>query len=163
VRTEICSRGVLLGLLVDEPSRFDVLLVTSPGIDPPEGVQPLARRWLHLQFDDITAPFPGLRPPAARDVRRALEWGADCGDLVVACHAGVSRSAALAYLVRCLAWPPAEAIGVLTRGRHYPNELIVRLGTDLLGDPAIYEIYTGWMVESAPQQAPGSSARKRGK
>ena len=41
--TEICSHAVLRGLLASDPGRYDLLLVTNPGVGPPEGVPPLAR------------------------------------------------------------------------------------------------------------------------
>jgi hypothetical protein len=138
---DICSHGVLPGLLSADPGRWDLLLVTNPGVEPPEGVPPLARRLLHLQFDDFTSPLPGVRLPTADDVRRALDWSAGCERLVMSCHAGVSRSAALAYLVRCRAVPPPVALGILAKGWHRPNELIVRLGASILEDPGVYEAY----------------------
>jgi predicted protein tyrosine phosphatase len=85
---------------------------------------------LHLQFEDFDSPRPGVRLPAAEDVRLALVWSAGGGDLVVSCHAGLSRSSALAYVVRCRDWSPEAAIGVLTPGWHRPNGLVVRLGAE---------------------------------
>jgi predicted protein tyrosine phosphatase len=67
----------------------------------------------------------------------------------VSCHAGVSRSSALAYVVRCRDWSPGEAIRVLTPGWHRPNELVVRLGAELLRDPAVYATYAAWMGQGA--------------
>jgi predicted protein tyrosine phosphatase len=144
---DICSHGVLLGLLSADPGRRDLLLVTNPGVELPEGVPPLARRLLHLQFDDFSSPLPGVVLPTADDVRRALDWAAGRERLVVSCHAGVSRSAALAYLVRCREVPPPEAIGILSKVWHNPNELIIRLGASVLEDDGIYEAYLAWSRE----------------
>ncbi len=149
--TEICSRHALLGLLGEAPGRYDLLLVTNPWTDAPEGVPELARRALHLRFEDVTEPAPGVRPPTEEDVRAALEWSAGCGDLVVACHAGVSRSAALAYVIRCHDWSPRQALQVLTPGWHQPNRLIVRLGAELLGSPDVYGAYLAWMRTARPR------------
>src|SRR5262245_11125807 len=129
---EICSHATLQGLLATQPGGYDLLLVTNPGYDPPADALPLARRVLHLVFDDHHVPRPGRRLPAAEDVRRALEWSADSTDLVVSCNAGVSRSSALAYIILCRQRPPQEAIAALTPNWHRPNELIVRLGAQLL-------------------------------
>src|SRR5262245_21466196 len=115
---EICSHATLQGLLATRPGGYDLLLVTNPGFAPPADAMPLARRVLHLEFDDHHLPHPGRRLPAAEDVRRALEWAADCTDLVVACHAGVSRSSALAYVILCRHRPPHEAIEILTVNWH---------------------------------------------
>jgi predicted protein tyrosine phosphatase len=154
---DICSHGVLLGLLSAEPGRRDLLLVTNPGVEPPEGVPPLSRRLLHLEFEDLASPLPGVRLPTEADVRRALEWSAGSEALVVSCHAGVSRSAALAYLVRCREVSPPEALAVLSRGWHKPNELVVRLGAAILGDPAVYKAYLAWLEETSA----GRTRRKR--
>src|SRR5262245_22681365 len=116
VTIEICSHGVLSGLLSAVPGRWALLLVTNPVVEPPEGVRPLARRTLHLAFDDFVSPRPGAVLPTAFEVRRAVEWAAGSADLVVSCHAGRSRSAALAYLIRCRDCPPEEAVEVLTPG-----------------------------------------------
>jgi hypothetical protein len=159
--TEICSHGVLLGLLSSDPGRYDLLLITNPGVGPPEGVPPLARRVLHLQFEDFVSPRPGARLPAAEDVRLALEWSARGGDLVVSCHAGVSRSSALAYVVRCRDWSPWEAIRVLTPGWHRPNDLVVRLGAELLRDRAVYDTYAAWMGEDGPSPVPPTTRSSR--
>ena len=156
---DICSHGVLLGLLSSDAGRRDVLLVTNPGVGPPEGVPPLARRLLHLQFDDFASPRPGVLLPTASDVRRALNWAAASEHLVVSCHAGVSRSAALAYLVRCRACPPPEAVKILVRGWHRPNELIVRLGASVLGDPAVYVAYRTWSGEGTSAGRPRQKSR----
>ena len=158
--TEICSHAVLLGLLASDPGRYDLLLVTNPGAGPPEGVPPLARRVLHLQFEDFDSPRPGVRLPTAEDIRLALDWSAGGGDLVVACHAGVSRSSALAYVVRCRDWSPGEAIRVLTPGWHRPNDLVVRLGAELLGDPAVYATYAAWLGEGRPPPAARPGRRR---
>ena len=161
--TEICSHAVLLGLLASDPGRYDLLLVTNPGVGPPEGVPPLARRVLHLQFEDFDAPRPGVRLPAAEDVRPALQWSAGGGDLVVSCHAGLSRSPALAYVVRCRDWSPQEAIRVLTPGWHRPNGLVVRLGAESPGDPAVYATFAARLGEGCPPPAvrPGPRRPRR--
>ena len=158
--TEICSHAVLLGLLSSDPGRYDLLLVTNPGVGPPEGVPPLARRVLHLQFEDFVSPRPGARLPAAEDVRLALEWSAGGGDLVASCHAGLSRSSALAYVVRCRDWSSGEAIRVLTPGWHRPNDLVVRLGAELLGDPAVYATFAAWLGEGRPPPAARPGRRR---
>ena len=50
-------------------------------------------------FERFTEPARGVVLPTLDDVRRALEWSVGSTDLVVACHAGRRRSAALAYLI----------------------------------------------------------------
>jgi predicted protein tyrosine phosphatase len=152
VKTKICGRGAIADLLASAPGRYDLLLITNPGVGPPAGVPALARRMLHLEFDDCVAPRRKRRLPTAEDVRQALEWAEQSADLVVACHAGVSRSAALAYVIRCRDWSPRRALQILNRGRHRPNALIVRLGAELLDDPRVYDTYAAWISECAPRK-----------
>jgi predicted protein tyrosine phosphatase len=150
MKTKICGRRMLSDLLARDPGRYDLLLVTNPGVKPPAGVPALVRRMLHLQFDDTAVPRRKKRLPTTEDVCQALEWSEPGADLVVACHAGVSRSAALAYVIRCRDWSPRRAIRILTRTRHRPNALIVRLGAELLDDPQVYQTFATWIGESAP-------------
>lgn len=150
MRTEICSHGTLLGVLSAEPGVLDLLLVTNPGTDPPADVLSLARRVLLLQFDDFTEARPGVVLPSTEDVQKALDWSAGGGDLVVCCHAGVSRSAALAYIIRCRDWSPEKALDILTPGWHRPNALIVRLGAALLGQPGVLDAWATWTGAGRP-------------
>src|SRR4051812_6368235 len=116
---------MLSDLLSAEPGLWDLLLVGSPnGVEPPGGVSSLARRTLRLCFDDCDAPRPGVVPPTADDVRRALEWSADSERLVVSCYLGRSRSAGLAYVIRCRDCPPPESLRILNPEWHRPNLLL---------------------------------------
>jgi predicted protein tyrosine phosphatase len=147
VKIEIRGHPLLPELLTAEPGLWDLLLIGSPGrMEPPEGVASLARRTLRLCFDDCDVPQPGVVLPTADDVRRALEWSADSERLVVSCYLGRSRSAALAYILRCRDCPPQEALRILAPDWHRPNPLIVRLGSELLGNPAIRDECSDWMA-----------------
>jgi len=89
---------------------------------------------LVLTFEDIDHDMPGRFPPARDDVRRALEWARGRDKIIVHCSAGISRSAAIAYVIE--AWRtglPAQAIKVLSPLKHHPNRLIVSLGAEELG------------------------------
>ncbi len=141
---------MLRDLLMTEPGLWDLLLISSPrGMEPPEGVSSLARRTLRLCFDDCDVARPGVVPPVAADVRRALEWSADSERLVVSCYLGRSRSAGLAYVIRCRDCQPLEALRMLAPDWHRPNPLIVRLGSELLGNPAIRDTCSDWMDRHA--------------
>src|SRR5262245_52675635 len=138
--TEICGHSFVHGLLLEEPAQRDLILITNPGYmpfgDEAERVLELARRVLHLQFDDITTRFPDLKHPVVEDVQEALDWASGSEDLIVACHAGVSRSSALAYVLRSRDWSPSQAVKILERGIHSPNRLIVEIGAKLLANAA---------------------------
>ncbi len=141
---DICGRHSLTGLLADEPGQRDLIVVSNPLAGLPDGIEGLPRRLLHLEFDDQTTPGRDVVLVTIEDIRRALEWSADYQRLIVSCHAGISRSAALAYVIACRDHPPRVALGVLTRRWHVPNERIVRLGADVLADEEIYRAFLAW-------------------
>lgn len=135
-------------MLATEPGRRDLIVISNPGAGLPDGVEGLPRRLLHLEFDDQVLPGPDVVLATADDVRRALDWSAGHQRLVVCCHAGISRSAAVAYVIACRDQPPREALGVLTARWHFPNERIVRLGADLLGVEEVFAAYVAWCARA---------------
>jgi predicted protein tyrosine phosphatase len=146
VKIEIRGHPTLPALLTAEPGLWDLLLIGSPGgTEPPVGVSSLARRTLRLCFDDCHVARPGVVLPTADDVRRALEWSVDSERLVVSCYLGRSRSAALAYVIRCRDCPPHDALRLLAPDWHRPNPLIIRLGSELLGNPAVRDTCADWV------------------
>ncbi len=50
-----------------------------------------------VTFDDITYHYPGSQAPTFELVREAVEWGAGRKNLLVHCHAGMSRSTSTAW------------------------------------------------------------------
>lgn len=150
MRTEICGHSSVHGLLLEGPGQRDLILVTNPGYmpfgDDAERVLALARRVLRLQFDDFTAQVLDLdiRLPSEADVEEALAFAPHSDDLVVACHAGVSRSSALAYVLRCRDWGPPSAVTILERGIHAPNRLIVEMGARVLRNLEVWDTYETW-------------------
>jgi len=99
---------------------------------------------LRLDFDDVIRAEYGSREPRIEDVRRAIEWSRDKEDIVIHCHAGSSRSSAIAYVIECAAVGPDEAVKIFDYRYHSPNELIVELGATFLKDPRISEVYWEW-------------------
>lgn len=94
-------------------------------------------------FDDVWLPEHekmGYKLPTKEDVAKILEWAKGKSPMTVHCTGGISRSAAMAYLIACLSFPPEEAIKVLNPLIHSPNELIVQFGAEILGNPRILEV-----------------------
>ena len=102
---------------------------------------------LRLDFDDVFRVTADSREPRAEDVRRVLEWAKDKSEIVVHCHAGYSRSAAVAYLIECLAVGPHEALKVLDYKKQCPNELVVELGAEVMNDACVLDAYWEWRDE----------------
>lgn len=121
---------------------YDAVLTVGP--DPREVAHFGHPHHLVVTFDDVTEPrWP--RAPRVEQIRRILEWSVpQSGELLVHCHAGISRSTACAFgIAVARGVDPVEAAADLAAahpndpmGRprpFYPNELILRHLEDLLG------------------------------
>ncbi len=131
--------------LANRPGEFHCLVITDAGYPFPEEIAGLCGDVLHLSFDDVCFPsgfFQRLADLAT--VRKGLEWAGRRDKLVVACHAGISRSAAFAFLIACTDRPPEYALRVLDPTRHRPNDLVVFLGSKVLGDRAVWDTFLAW-------------------
>jgi predicted protein tyrosine phosphatase len=148
------AKKTLANLLARRPGEFDVITITNHDHPFPEWVKDKAKECLHLVFDDITYLPSGNRHilPSREHVRTALEWAKDRPAVVVACHAGVSRSSATAYLIACQAWGPGPALSVLSPSIHRPNVLVVRHGAEVLGDEEVWERFREWHNKSCGQE-----------
>ena len=100
---------------------------------------------VELRFHDIIDETPGLLAPQPAHVERVLALGrsllarpAGTAQLLVHCHAGISRSTASMVLVVAQALPDLPADAVLQRvhsirEKAWPNLRIVELGDAMLG------------------------------
>ena len=140
--------------------RSVILIGTDKGTD--QYIMGMADDVLQLNFDDIdlkgnvTTAKDRLKEldnkknviiPTAGHIQEALNWAGDKKDLIVCCHAGVSRSTAIAYLIACKYNfdDPYQAIKILDRRAHYPNNLMVKMGSELLNNPQIWNAYQEWI------------------
>jgi predicted protein tyrosine phosphatase len=99
---------------------------------------------LELRFNDIIEEEPGLLAPRPEHVEQILAFGRDlivdpagAPDLLVHCHAGVSRSTASVLLIMAQALPelPPAALAerlLAVRARAWPNLRMVEFGDMLL-------------------------------
>jgi predicted protein tyrosine phosphatase len=136
--------------LSEQPRLFDCLAITDSTATLPETIRELSREVLHLAFDDITSPFFGFQAPDLARVQEGIAWSAGRERLLIACHAGISRSSALAYLIACTDRSPREALALLDPGVHSPNARVVRLGAQALGNSAIWQSFVEWCAEHDP-------------
>ena len=95
------------------------------------------------KFDDVWADKHGklgFQLPSREDVQACFDFVAEHNpeNLLVHCDAGVSRSSATAYILACISKQPEEAINMLNPMIHMPNELIVKFGTEILGNPDVW-------------------------
>jgi predicted protein tyrosine phosphatase len=131
-------------LLEANPGHWSVVFINNPGEPLPVWVKKLSKDVLHLQFDDILFPSKSLKMPDVDDVLDAMEWTKTKEDVLFTCHAGASRSAAMAYVCACQEFYPEDAIGILKPGIHTPNQKIVQFGVEALKDKRILEVFKEW-------------------
>ena len=121
-----------------------VLSILDPGWPEPDSLSRFdINRRLRLRFHDVIESQPGWIAPERWDVELLLAFSRDLTmanavNLLVHCHAGVSRSTAAATLVMAQTCPDRPAAEVLQevvrlRPRAWPNLRILELGDEILG------------------------------
>jgi len=85
--------------------------------------------------------------PTRVHVESALDWAENKDELVSCCQAGVSRSSAMGFLIACKYNGINNAINLLDRRLHYPNDLIVKTGSEILNDTKVWSAYKDWIDE----------------
>jgi predicted protein tyrosine phosphatase len=132
------------GLLKERYREMDVILFTNSDYPVPRHIETHCKEMIHLPVDDVDFARKTQVAPSLEIVQKALEWAKGRDKLISCCHAGVSRSSAMAYLLACREWGPKVALSVLRPHRHWPNRLIVHLGSQVLNDPTIWETFVEW-------------------
>jgi predicted protein tyrosine phosphatase len=109
--------------------------------DPDEFSRWETHRRVVWRFDDVVEAGAGYKAPARRDVEAILALGAELAkepvrQLLIHCHAGVSRSTAAAVILMAQPNPGRErevfAELARVRPRSWPNALMLRLADTLL-------------------------------
>jgi HEAT repeat protein/predicted protein tyrosine phosphatase len=114
-----------------------LISIGSPGIMPPQGFMKIPNR-LRLEFDDIETPIsdPDYCLPCFDDIIKVINFVAKMprsdGRILIHCHAGISRSTAIALTVCATilgAGKEEEAIVavLMSRPQAKPNRWIVEL------------------------------------
>ena len=122
-----------------------VVSIGSPETRTPDGFDADDPSHLRLQFDDVTSEAPSLRtdevhPPRREHIEKLLDWWNSLHDVdSVYCHcaAGISRSTAAAFILRCHAEPPGNeqrAMKAVLKDNPFasPNRLMVERADELL-------------------------------
>jgi predicted protein tyrosine phosphatase len=121
-----------------------VLSILDPDYPVPEAFGQYGEHArLELRFDDIINETPGKILPTSEHVAAILAFGRSLtagpqANLIVHCHAGISRSTASMALILAQALPetPAEAILATVHGireKTWPNLRLIELGDAMLG------------------------------
>lgn len=128
------------------PQEWDVICITNSDALVPKEIQRYSKSYLHVIFDDIDYNLESYVPPLRIDVQRSLDYSVDKKKLLVSCVNGFSRSAAIAYAVKCKECKdPREALKIFIRGRDYPNRMVVKYAAEILGDDNIYSVFQEWL------------------
>ena len=127
-------------------ARSDVSHVVSilDPTTPDPAVLKTYRQHLHItyRFDDVIREIPGFMAPTPQDVERILAYGENLPHqpvrhLLTHCHAGVSRSTAMAAILMTQAKPGREedafALIRRIRPRSWPNSRMIDFADSLLG------------------------------
>lgn len=125
----ILSRAALLDLVMREPKEHSAVVIHEVGkYEAVDDIVRNCKQALVLEMDDITSDRPGS--PTKEQVQRAINSGYD----IVACKQGISRSSAIAFLIEAHRTTPQEALLLWDVKKHFPNELIMKHGMEILGD-----------------------------
>ena len=132
-----------------------LISIGSPGDKPPEGYTQVPHR-LRLEFDDIRVPDddPEYVLATAEDIRKVIDFvpliAQDGGNVLIHCHAGISRSSAVALTVCAMllgARKEKEALAYVLEARPLavPNRWIVELADEALGrEGKLVEVVQGF-------------------
>lgn len=101
-----------------------------------------------MTFHDIRHIIEGLTAPSMESIKEILDFAKENEVDMVCCYAGISRSSAVAYLIKCLTEEPECAIKVLDELRHHPNKRIIKIGSKLLKNDMIEGVYNKWIEKS---------------
>lgn len=125
---KILSRNDLFNLVKSNPKQISAIVMHEFGkYDEVKEIVDLCKESLVLEMDDTTMIRTG--GPTKEAVEKALSVDYD----YVSCKLGVSRSSAIAFLVECNKTDSETAIKQLDSAKHFPNELVLKLGMDILG------------------------------
>ena len=84
-----------------------------------------------VTFDDITSSFGGYKAPTFEQVKHIVEWGAGRSNLLVHCHAGMSRSTSSAWGIAIAnGFDPQNAYDLLYQNHPVEQYRNVRIAVD---------------------------------
>ena len=143
MKTIIKSLADALEMVAFKKTEFNIVSIRSTTYPPImyedfDTFKDCYRNIIVETFDDIIQPRNDLRLAHMAQIKNILLWSIGKKNIIVHCSAGVCRSSAIAYLIECMDKRPAEAVKVLDKEKHYPNEWVVKLGSQFLNNPKIY-------------------------
>ena len=142
----ITSHATASHFLPHNSNQWDVIAINNSDTILPKAIITHAKNKLRLVFDDIDCPLTPYVMPNFVDVRLALDFSPGKERLLVTCHSGMTRAAAIAYAIKCQeCGDPKTAITILNNNHHYPNRMVVKLAAQILSNPLILKTYEEWV------------------
>ncbi len=141
---QIMSRKKAIEFITNNPF-YPIVAIGETNNDNVLELVSKAKDHILLRFDDVEFERHGYKQVTLENIKHAIEWAKDKDDLIVACLAGISRSAAIAYLIGCSKVSPQEAINVLDKDIHLPNIRVVELGSEVLENKEVLSEYHRWI------------------
>jgi len=151
----IASRGKAIDILSDKRYNAEVTAIVSISdykSFPPQAVIKAKKDKIVivLLFDDITEEMLEIEsirkkyhPPTKEDIQKIIDNADEIlnsgGKILCHCQAGISRSAAAAFILKCIDLGPgneeiaAEYI-IKNNSLIYPNDLMIKIAQEILGD-----------------------------
>lgn len=134
---KILGHARAVKFLEQNPDQFDVIFISDPrssyAIKGSEKITKLAKEVCSLFFYDLISAgketFPG---PSQEDIEKALAFAKGRENLLVSCQAGISRSSATAYVIKAAETNPIDALDILDKSMHIPNDFIIYHGSNIL-------------------------------
>lgn len=158
MKIQIMGHRRLAALLAgSKEKKHDVIMISSPddffAIPGSNTIPQLARNCLQLAFHDISVMREGYVPPNEDHVKQALDFAKGKDELIVACQAGISRSSAIAYVLKVAEVGAIDALEVLDPDVHQPNLLVVKAGAKVLNRPDMVELALIWHNKAIEREA----------
>ena len=144
---KISSQENAVKEITNHPDKWNVISIrdSQSRYCPVDQIGHLCKDLLKICFDDVYSDKYKngyQRLATIEDIETMLNFADKKDDLLVHCFAGVSRSSAVAYLIRCTRENPWDAIEKLSKEDHLPNDHVVRLGAKLLDNQDIWDAFT---------------------
>lgn len=145
------SHSAAQTFLACNSKEWNVVLVINRKEHATDDIVRAAKDIRVICFDDIDCPLNDYVMPSRKSIETVLNFTNNLDKVVFSCCNGISRSSALAYVSKCQCQPPEQAINIMRHNTHYPNKIVIKLASEILEYPKIYEVYQAWIKDYLPR------------
>ena len=146
MKIAVMSMGLACKTVKSNPKTIDVVSIqnTNRSYSDYRTIEQKAKNCHVAKFDDVWLTKHekrGYKLATRKQIEDILDWVEGKDELIVHCKVGKSRSAAVAYLIACKDNDPEVAITILDKNFHIPNEWVVELGAEILGNQRVWDVF----------------------